>query len=68
VWSYTASPTVFAFAMGSAQRLPNGNTLVDYGTASRVDEVDPQGNLVWTLSDPHPGFGFYRATFIDSLY
>jgi hypothetical protein len=68
VWSYQPTPMFFAFAMGSAQRLPNGNTLIAYGTMSRIDEVDPTGHIVWQLVDDQPGFGFYRAQFVDSLY
>ena len=73
VWSYTppAQPSgspQFGFAMGSAQRLPNGDTLVAYGTISEVDEIDPNGNVVWSLVDNRPGFGFYRAIWIDTLY
>ncbi|MBS2026998.1 MAG: aryl-sulfate sulfotransferase [Deltaproteobacteria bacterium] len=66
VWSY--NPGIYGFAMGSAQRLPNGNTVITYGTDSRIDEVDPSGNLLWQLNDPHPAFGLYRGLFIDSLY
>jgi len=73
VWSYTPPPDasgnpIYGLAMGSAQRLPDGHTLIDYGTFTRVDEVDAQGNLVWQLTDPNPGLGIYRAFFIDSLY
>ena len=73
VWSYTppldgAGKPIYGSAMGSAQRLPDGDTLIDYGTVSRVDEVDANGNLVWQLTDPNPSFGLYRATFVDSLY
>ena len=74
VWSYTppalpdGGASAVSFAMGSAQRLPNGDTLISYGTLPRVDEVDAQGNLVWQMVDSEPSFGFYRALWIDSLY
>jgi hypothetical protein len=48
VWSY--EHTTFAQAMGSAQRLPNGNTLVGWGTSSPMGtEVDADGNVVFEL-------------------
>jgi hypothetical protein len=34
---------------GSAQRLPNGNTLVCAGHTENVLELDPDGNVVWSL-------------------
>ena len=73
IWSYQPPPGAngapqFAFALGSTQRLPNGNTLVCSGTLSRVDEVDPAGNVVWSLVDTEPGFGFFRARWLDTLY
>ncbi len=60
VWRYN-HPLVNGFdvisnAMGNAQRLPNGNTLINWGLISKVDqpypkvtEVDSLGNIVWEL-------------------
>ncbi len=62
------TPPVYGFAMGYAQRLPNGHTVVCYGTTARVQEFDEHGVVVWTLSDPNPTFGLYRAYRLDSLY
>lgn len=47
IWEYDGGlrSTVF----GDVQRLPNGNTLVNYGTANAIHEVDPEGNLVQSL-------------------
>lgn len=58
VWSYTRplSGNLFAKAMGSAQRLSNGNTLICWGLvqaqpgAPKLTEVDSTGNIVWELS------------------
>jgi hypothetical protein len=66
MWSYVPSPPVFASAMGSAQRLANGNTLVAFGIVPRVDEVDASGNLLWQLTAPSNFI--YRAQLIDTLY
>ena len=67
VWTYRPAPDVFSFALGLAQRLGNGNTLVTFGTPGTVHEVSPTSNLVWTLTVP-PGFWIYRAYRIASLY
>ncbi|WP_327141438.1 arylsulfotransferase family protein [Nocardia sp. NBC_01327] len=46
------------FAMGNAQALPNGNTLVSWGMVPRISEFSPSGDLVYDASLP---FGSYRA-------
>ncbi|MCY4294016.1 MAG: aryl-sulfate sulfotransferase, partial [Acidimicrobiaceae bacterium] len=44
--------------MSSAQRLPNGNTLITEGNHARISEVTPDGTVVWHYSNPlHPGKG-----------
>jgi hypothetical protein len=52
VWQFDHNKDVFAFAMGNAQRLPNGNTLIGWGTAAipNMTEVDPSGNTVFELA------------------
>ncbi|MFT4174626.1 MAG: aryl-sulfate sulfotransferase [Rhodocyclaceae bacterium] len=53
-WSY-ADPLVNAFYtayMGSAQRLPNGNTHVTESATGRLFEVTPAGELVWEYIIP----------------
>ncbi len=47
-----------AAAMGSAQSLPNGNTLVGWGIVPRISEFTPTGELVYDATLP---FGTYRA-------
>lgn len=60
-------PDLFADAMGFAQRLENGNTVVCYGTARFIREVSPQNRVLWQL---HPiGIELpYRALKVKSLY
>lgn len=36
-----------------AQRLPNGNTLIDEGACSRIFEVTPEGEIVWEYRNPY---------------
>lgn len=46
VWKYE-NPSFFSFYISSAQRLPNGNTLIDEGSVGRMFEVTPGGETVW---------------------
>lgn len=44
-----------------AERLANGNTLIACGDAHRIIEVDPKGNVVWSLEQndlPNTSIGF----------
>jgi hypothetical protein len=64
VWSYTASPAIQVMALGDVQRLPNGNTIVNYGPASTIEEVDSGGTVVQEVTSTRTTFGFFekRAT------
>ena len=46
VWKYEA-PNFFSGFISSAQRLPNGNTLIDQGSNAKIFEVTPAGETVW---------------------
>lgn len=52
VWHYTADD-LFSRTRGSAQRLPNGNTLIAESDTGYAFEVTPDGERVWTFADPH---------------
>ncbi len=67
VWQYNAG--IFTVAFGSVQRLSNGNTLVGFGYAGEIHEVDPKDKLVARATFAY-GMrpAFYRATRIASLY
>jgi hypothetical protein len=43
----------FAAIISGSQRLPNGNTLVVYGTHGRILEVTPAGRVVWEYENPY---------------
>ena len=65
VWEYRRTPDVFAATQGSAQRLPNGNTIIGWGSASiaqqlAATEVTPDGRTVFEMSFPQ-GVVSYRA-------
>jgi len=43
----------FAAIVSSAQRLPNGNTLIGYGPQGRVLEVTADGEVAWDYENPY---------------
>ena len=58
-WSHS-EPTNTLFnspRLSSAQRMPNGNTLICSGFAGYFSEVDSLGNLVWAYRNPVTGTG-----------
>lgn len=61
VWQYRNAPDTYGFAMGSARRLPNGNTLIGWGaTNPTVTEVRPDGSKAFEMTFD-PGIYSYRA-------
>ena len=54
VWRYTDPDpqTFFSQEISSAQRLPNGNTLINAGVHGTVFEVTPEGETVWEYVNP----------------
>lgn len=42
----------FSDHQGSVQRLPNGNTLIVSGYSTKIDEVDDDGQVVWSMETP----------------
>ena len=65
VWQYTPKeagllhPTdsnrYYSPFISSAQRLPNGNTLIAEGSGGRIIEVTPEHELVWEYISPYWG-------------
>ncbi|MFK7740856.1 MAG: aryl-sulfate sulfotransferase [Planctomycetota bacterium] len=51
VWTFT-EPGFFSGFVSSAERLPNGNTLICSGSQSRIFEIDPAGTTVWSYTHP----------------
>jgi Arylsulfotransferase (ASST) len=60
VWEYVASMSgqqdfdFFSPFIGSAERLPNGNTLIDEGINGRFFQITPNGKIVWEYVTPLP--------------
>ncbi len=68
VWEYRHTPPIFSLALGFAQRLADGHTLICYGFTGRAVEVDAANVPQWELAlKPGPYF-IYRALRIASLY
>jgi hypothetical protein len=53
-WTYTASPpsSFYAANVSSAQRLPNGNTLIDNGPQGSFFEINTNAQTVWRYVCP----------------
>ncbi len=54
VWTYRSKSNMgfFSHIGSSAQRLPNGNTLICSDTEGHLFEVTPEGDLVWEYINP----------------
>ena len=55
VWTYEGTPwdQFFSKGCGTAQRLPNQNTLITETDTGRAFEVTPEGEIVWQFLNPH---------------
>ena len=60
-WKYQDKPAwnFFSPRMGNAQRLPNGNTLIDESSFGRFFEVTNGGEIVWEYVNPFFGKPFF---------
>ena len=64
--AYESTPPAVTQIGGSVQDLPNGRTLVSFGTAGQVEEYDAAGRITWRISG-NAGYVF-RAQRVRSLY
>jgi hypothetical protein len=60
VWEYRHVPCLQAAATGNVQRLPNGNTLISWGTEHTVTEVRPDASTALELNFS-ASFNTYRT-------
>ena len=74
VWQYTGADSgrpvwsFFSSFVSNAQRLPNGNTLIDEGMDGRFFQITPQGDIVWEYVPPYLGEKQVGGKpFVDSL-
>ena len=65
VWDFSHPEGYVGLAMGSVQRLPNNNTLINWGSllfqGAVITEVDYDKNIVFEIQYPYP-FYCYRVT------
>ncbi|MFQ6030743.1 MAG: aryl-sulfate sulfotransferase [Dehalococcoidia bacterium] len=56
-WEYQSNPNIafYSHNISSAERQPNGNTLICEGAAGRIFEVTPQKEIVWEYINPFFG-------------
>ena len=73
VWEFVHPDSLYTPSIGSAQRLPNGNTLINFGNlqalnkGSIVTEVDSNGQIVFQLEYDEGG-NLYRAQKFDWFF
>lgn len=66
VWSYTPDAGYYAAYAGQVQKLPTGNVLWQLGTEGVIQEVTPDGDVVWEIDWANHLTG--NATPIADLY
>lgn len=57
VWSFSGPPSFFSPIISGAQRLANGNTLVDVGARGLIFEVTASKRIVWRYVNPDKAGG-----------
>ncbi len=67
VWEYTLEPAAFSLGFGDVERLPGGNTLVDWSALGQIDEVTFDGEIIWQLN-ASVGSGFGYMEWFESFY
>jgi hypothetical protein len=67
IWSYGEGLNYHTIIMGALRHLPNGNTLMNFGSKGILEELSPDGEVVWrayTATGQFPG----HVTFVSNLY
>ncbi len=54
VWKYENGEKFFSAYRSSAQRLPNGNTLICESEGPRIFELTPEREITWEYAVPYP--------------
>ena len=55
IYGNSSSEYYYSAYLSNAQRLPNGNTLINAGSPGRIFEVDQSKNIVWAYEVPLNG-------------
>lgn len=66
LWSYIPEAGWYGDYEGDVARLDNGNTLIGYGTAGAMQEIDAESQVVWELT--WEGHLTGHMTLVDDLY
>jgi len=64
VWTY-AAPGFYSPFVSSAQRLPNGNTLICSGVQDKLFEVRPDGAVVWQHQAPGVTTPIFHTHYVE---
>ncbi len=67
IWSHGEGQDLYAQYQGEAVRLPNGNTLINYGTEGVIHEVTSDGQLSWSLAWDEPWM-LGHTTLVEDLW
>lgn len=62
-WVYDKGREFYSVTRGSAQRLPNGNTLISEDRSGRVFEVTPEQETVWQYQSADPTSRAHRYAY-----
>jgi hypothetical protein len=62
---FTDASKFYSSYISSAQRLPNGNTLITEGSDGRIFEVTPEHEIVWEYINPY--FSTFHGKFINNM-
>jgi len=58
-WAYYSEDCLLVYFMGSANLLSNDNLLITWSTSGQIDEITPDGELVWRVGTAiGAAFGF----------
>lgn len=68
VWTFGEGEGIHAETLGEAERLPGGNTQHNLGSALRLREVTPEGEVVWDLEIEGDDQYLARSETLESLY
>jgi hypothetical protein len=67
VWSFSAEQEVYTPVLGEAVRLSNGDTLIDWSYAGRIERVTADGESIWRLNTGL-GYPFGYITLQSTFY
>ena len=65
-WSHGPGTGLFSLVLGQATRLDDGGTMVNFGTAGVIEEVDAAGQVRWRLA-LEDGYGFAQVRPLDGF-